>query len=85
MLNLSRRRLVFSIPQCRSFSFSLRLSFPAQGEAGREEQTDGDWSTPKDPSLLAWKKTVGKQFEKPHRPCNYIGGKVVEFVPVCVF
>jgi hypothetical protein len=83
MLSLSRRRLVSCISQCRSFSSSSHLSFPAQGEAEGEEQTDGDWSVPKDPELSVWKKTVGKQFEKPHRPCNWLGGKVVEFVPFC--
>ncbi|KAI9444908.1 eukaryotic mitochondrial regulator protein-domain-containing protein [Lactarius indigo] len=46
------------------------------GKGEGEEQTDGDWSTPKDPTWSVWKKTVGKQFEKPHRPCNWLGGKV---------
>jgi hypothetical protein len=84
MLSLSRRRLVSCITQCRSFSSSPRPSFPAQGEAERKEKTDGDWSAPKDPTLAVWRQTAGKQFEKPHRPCNWLGGKVVEFVPVCV-
>ncbi len=82
MLSLSRRRLVSHIHQCRSFSSNPRLSFPAQREGEAEEQTDGDWSSPKDPTWSVWKKTVGKQFEKPHRPCNWLGGKVVEFVSV---
>ncbi|KAH9050550.1 eukaryotic mitochondrial regulator protein-domain-containing protein [Lactarius hengduanensis] len=76
MLSLSRCRLVSCVPQCRTFSSSPHLSFPAQGEAQGEQKTDGDWSTPKDPQWSVWKKTVGKQFEKPHRPCNWLGGKV---------
>ncbi|KAH9065849.1 eukaryotic mitochondrial regulator protein-domain-containing protein [Lactarius vividus] len=76
MLSLSRRRFVSCVPQCRPFSSSPRLSFPAQGEAEGEEKTNGDWSTPKDPQWSVWKKTVGKQFEKSHRPCNWLGGKV---------
>ena len=79
MLSLSHRRLVSCIPHCRSFSSSPHL----RGEAKSGEQTEGEFSTPKDPSFPAWKNTVGKQFEKPHRPCNWLGGKVVEFFPVC--
>ncbi|KAI0281700.1 eukaryotic mitochondrial regulator protein-domain-containing protein [Russula aff. rugulosa BPL654] len=41
-----------------------------------EEKGEGDSSFPSDPLWGVWKKTIGKQFEKPHRPCNWLGGKV---------
>lgn len=66
----------------RSFSSTSRVDFPAQTGAKGEEQGEGDGSLPKDPLWGVWKKTIGKQFEKPHRPCNWLGGKVVEFVSV---
>jgi hypothetical protein len=46
-----------------------------------KEKDEGEWSVPKDPTWAAWKKTIGKQFEKPHRPCNWLGGKVVSLFP----
>ena len=72
----------------RSFSSTSRVDFPAEtGREGEEkgegkENGEGDRSVPKDPSWGVWKNTIGKQFEKPHRPCNWLGGKVVEFVSV---
>jgi hypothetical protein len=66
----------------RSFSSTSRVDFPAQTRREGEEQGEGDNSVPSDPSWGTWKKTIGKQFEKPHRPCNWLGGKVVEFVSV---
>ncbi|KAF8273040.1 eukaryotic mitochondrial regulator protein-domain-containing protein [Lactarius quietus] len=76
MLSLSRRRLVSCPLQCRTFSSSPHRSFPAKGGAEGEEKADGDGSAPKDPTWSVWKRTIGKQFEKPHRPCNWLGGKV---------
>ena len=67
----------------RSFSSTSRVDFPAQTGSEGEEKDEGDSSVPKDPSWGVWKKTIGKQFEKPHRPCNWLGGKVVKFVSVC--
>jgi hypothetical protein len=61
----------------RSFSSTSREVFPAETEGKDEEQSEGDRS---DPLWGVWKKTIGKQFEKPNRPCNWLGGKVVEFV-----
>lgn len=66
----------------RSFSSTSRVDFPAQTRGEGEEQGEGDRSVPRDPLWGVWKKTIGKQFEKPHRPCNWLGGKVVEFVSV---
>jgi hypothetical protein len=66
----------------RSFSFTLHVDFPAQTRGKGEEKGEGDSSFPSDPLWGVWKKTIGKQFEKPHRPCNWLGGKVVEFVSV---
>jgi hypothetical protein len=70
----------------RSFSSTSRVDFPAQTRGESEEkgkgEGEGDWSVPTDPLWGVWKKTIGKQFEKPHRPCNWLGGKVVEFVSV---
>jgi hypothetical protein len=66
----------------RSFSSTSRVDPPAQTERGSEEKGEGEWSAPKDPTWAVWKKTIGKQFEEPRRPCNWLGGKVVEFVSV---
>lgn len=66
----------------RSFSSTLHVDFPAQTRGKGEENGEGDSSFPSDPLWGVWKKTIGKQFEKPHRPCNWLGGKVVEFVSV---
>ncbi|SRR5258707_6984503 len=83
MFMLSHRHL---LRQCgrpkilQSFSSTPRVGFPAQTQREGEEQGEGDRSVPKDPPWAAWKKTVGRQFEKPNRPCNWLGGKVVEFV-----
>ena len=66
----------------RSFSSTSRADPPAQTEGGGEEKGEGEWSAPKDPTWAVWKKTIGKQFEEPRRPCNWLGGKVVEFVSV---
>src|SRR6266404_2063532 len=82
--SLRHRRLAFCITRCRPFSSSKRLSLPTQQKEEGKEQADGGRSAPKDPTWSLWKKTVSKQFEKPHRPCNWLGGKVVEFFPVCV-
>ncbi len=64
----------------RYFSSTSRVDLPAQKEREGEEQSEGDRSVPKDPSWAVWKNTIGKKFEKPLRPCNWLGGKVVEFV-----
>ena len=66
----------------RSFSSTSRVDPPAKTEGEGEEKGEGEWSVPKDPTWAEWKKTIGKQFEEPRRPCNWLGGKVVEFVPV---
>jgi hypothetical protein len=66
----------------RSFSSTSRVDLPTQTEGGGEEKGEGEWSAPKDPTWAVWKKTIGKQFEEPRRPCNWLGGKVVEFVSV---
>jgi hypothetical protein len=66
----------------RSFSSTSRVDPPAQTEGEGEEKGEGEWSVPKDPTWAVWKKTIGKQFEEPRRPCNWLGDKVVEFVPV---
>ena len=63
----------------RSFSSTSRVNSPA-GEGS--ENGEGDWSAPKDPTWADWKKTIGKQYEKPDRPCNWLGGNVVESVSV---
>ena len=81
------RHLLSSLPrQCTRFkvlrSFSSKPFARTEGES--DEQSEDDWSAPKDPTLAVWKETIGKQFEKPKRPCNWLGGKVVEFVSVCV-
>ncbi|KAI0257245.1 eukaryotic mitochondrial regulator protein-domain-containing protein [Lactifluus subvellereus] len=60
----------------RPISSTSPVTFPTQAEGEGEEQGDGDWSAPKDPTWAVWKRTIGKQFEKPHRPCNWLGGKV---------
>ena len=60
------------------FSSTSPVAFPTQAEGKDEEKGDGDWSAPKDPTWAVWKDTDGKPFEKPHRPCNWLGGKVVE-------
>ena len=83
---LSSHRLL--LRQCarpkilRSFSSTSRVDFPAKTGEKDEEQSEGNWSVPRDPPWGVWKKTIGKQFEKPHRPCNWLGDKVVEFFPV---
>ena len=64
----------------RSFSSTSRVDLPPKTEGKGEEEGEGDSSGPRDPVWSVWKKTIGKQFEKPHRPCNWLGGKVVEFV-----
>jgi len=51
------------------------VDFPAIRGKG-EEQGEGERSVPRDPQWGVWKKTIGKQFENPHRPCNWLGGKV---------
>lgn len=66
----------------RSFSSTSLGDLSAQTKRKGEEEGEGDRSVPSDPSWGVWKKTIGKQFEKPHRPCNWLGGKVVEFVSV---
>lgn len=66
------------------FPYSTSRVAPATTETEDGEQGKGDWSAPKDPTWAVWKETIGKQFEKPHRPRNWLGGKVVEFVSVCV-
>ncbi|KAI0274960.1 eukaryotic mitochondrial regulator protein-domain-containing protein [Gloeopeniophorella convolvens] len=83
---LGHRRLLSSLPQkclranaLRSFSSTSRaaLEAPVEGESGaqEQEQVEEKWSTPKDPTWSEWKKTAGKQFVKPHRPCNWLGNQ----------
>lgn len=86
---LGHRQLLPSLPRrctrsktLRSFSTSSVTSFPRAKREG-EEQRKGEWSASKDPTWAVWKKTIGKQFEKP-RPCNWLGGKVVESISICV-
>jgi hypothetical protein len=66
----------------RSFSSTSRVNSPARTEGEGEENGEGDWSVPKDPTSAEWKKTIGKQYEKPDRPRNWLGGNVVESVSV---
>ncbi|KAI9512477.1 eukaryotic mitochondrial regulator protein-domain-containing protein [Russula earlei] len=81
---LSYRRLLSSLPrQCttlnapRSFYRTSRAASSTQAEGeGKERGAGGNWSSPSDPTWAVWKQTIGKQFEKPHRPCNWLGGKV---------
>jgi hypothetical protein len=68
----------------KSFSSISRLAFPARAEGEQKGKENAGWSAPKDPTMAVWKNTIGKQFEKPHRPCNWLGDKVVEFLSVCV-
>jgi len=79
------RHLLSSLPrQCtrfkvlRSFSSTSPVASKsfARTEGESNEQSENDWSAPKDPTLAVWKETIGKQFEKPKRPCNWLGGKV---------
>ncbi|KAI0308109.1 eukaryotic mitochondrial regulator protein-domain-containing protein [Multifurca ochricompacta] len=58
------------------FSSTSRATSSSSRESQGKEQRDGDWSAPNDPTWGVWKKTIGKQFDKPHRPCNWLGGKV---------
>jgi hypothetical protein len=67
-----------------SFSSASRVAFPSKAEGERGEQREGDWSAPKDPTWPVWKNIIGKQFEKPLRPCNWLGGKVVELISLSV-
>jgi hypothetical protein len=48
----------------RSFSSTSRVDSPLK-QRRRRGESEGDWSVPKDPSWGVWKKTIGKQFEKP--------------------
>lgn len=85
---LGHRHLLSSLSrQCtrskilRSFSTSPMTSLArAEGEGeeqgGGKEQGKGEWSAPKDPTWAVWKNTIGKQFSKPQRPCNWLGDKV---------
>jgi hypothetical protein len=66
----------------RSFSSTSLVDLSAQTKSKGAEEGEDDRSGPSDPSWGVWKKTIGKQFEKPNRPCNWLGGKVVEFVSV---
>ena len=66
----------------RSFSSTSRVDFPAQIGKKGEEKGEDDRSVPRDPPWGVWKKTIAKQFEKSHRPCNWLGGKVVEYFSV---
>src|ERR1700742_3932020 len=88
---LGHRHILSSLPrQCtrfkilRTFSSTSSVASPAQTEGEGEEQGEGDWSAPKDPTWAVWKQSIGKQFEKPQRPCNWLGDKVVESVSVCI-
>ncbi|KAH9997766.1 eukaryotic mitochondrial regulator protein-domain-containing protein [Russula compacta] len=80
---LGRCHLPSSFPrQCTRLK-PLRLSYStsrvapsATTERKDGEQGGGDWSAPRDPTWAVWKETIGKQFEKPHRPRNWLGGKV---------
>jgi hypothetical protein len=68
----------------RCFSSTSRVTARAGSERNADGKSEGGWSARKDPAWSTWKKTVGKQFEQPHRPRNWLGGEVVEFVSVCV-
>jgi hypothetical protein len=80
--SIPHRRTKVSVS--KSFSSISRVAFPARAKGEQKEREDGGWSAPKDPTMTVWKKTIGKQFEKPHRSCNWLGDKVVEFLSVCV-
>ena len=92
-LMCGHHRILSSLPrQCsrvkvlRSFTSTSRVAFRPVTEGEGKEQREGNSgrSAPKDPTFAVWKETIGKQYEKPHRPCNWLGGKVVEFVSVCI-
>lgn len=48
---------------------------------GREEPSEDDEKTSyKDPGFNKWLETTGKRFKEAHRPRNWLGDEVVEFV-----
>ena len=49
---------------------------------GREEPAeDEEKQSHRDPGYNKWLETIGKRFEEAHRPRNWLGDEVVEFVP----